>query len=318
VVGDLEQYKAAISLYENYDFSKTNEFLYHLNGKVIKFFADVSIAQKRVRKASLNKAAFPRIDYQAGQFYGYNYVEGETLYKHNNSAIFSGFLTWLDRRLWRSSAMSESDTKAMCRKFYHDKTMERLTQFGHKYRNSDGESVVNGVAVPSTAGILERVPWDLLSEGVPSFIHGDLQFDNILYNSAERTFTLLDWRQDFAGHVETGDLYYDLAKLYGGIILNYDYIKANLFSYSEKHGEISFDFAQRYSRENFIRILENFITEKGWNLQKVRLLVPIIYLNMSPLHHYPFDKMLYSLGRLMLFEELEKQEKIPLTLQDYV
>jgi len=36
----------------------------------------------------------------------------------------------------------------------------------------------------------------------------------------------------------------------------------------------------------------------------VKILVALIYLNMSPLHHYPFDKMLYSLGRDLLYTEL--------------
>ena len=65
----------------------------------------------------------------------------------------------------------------------------------------------------------------MLYEGIPSFIHGDLQFDNIIYNKKLNKFILIDWRQDFAGQIEFGDLYYDIAKLYGGILLNYDYIK---------------------------------------------------------------------------------------------
>ena len=37
----------------------------------------------------------------------------------------------------------------------------------------------------------------------------------------DNKFILIDWREDFGENVEYGDLYYDIAKLYGGMILNY-------------------------------------------------------------------------------------------------
>jgi len=36
-VGDATKYKAMVSRYENFDFSKSNEALYIINGRVIKF-----------------------------------------------------------------------------------------------------------------------------------------------------------------------------------------------------------------------------------------------------------------------------------------
>jgi hypothetical protein len=36
----------------------------------------------------------------------------------------------------------------------------------------------------------------------------------------------------------------------------------------------------------------------------VEKLVGVIYLNMAPLHHYPFDKMLFALGTKVLHEGL--------------
>ena len=110
----------------------------------------------------------------------------------------------------------------------------------------------------------------------------------------------MDWREDFGGCLEFGDIYYDYAKLNGGILLNYDYIKANLLQFEENGDEIFFDFAQRRNSNVYEEILHNFIRKNGHELNKVRLLVPLIYLNMSPLHHYPFDKILHALGRQML------------------
>ena len=70
-----------------------------------------------------------------------------------------------------------------------------------------------------------------------------------------------------------------------------------------------FDFAQRYQSSTYLSILSNYIKRGGYDLAKVRILVALIYLNMSPLHHYPFDKMLYSLGRRLLHDEILKLSK---------
>ena len=303
-VGTLENYKKAVSRYEEYDFSKTNEFIYIDNGLVIKFFADQTVVEKRVAKAALNSSVFPKINVRRGQFYCYPFIPGQTLYERNNIDTFKKLLKWLDQNLWVEIKVNTDDMRQICKTFYYEKTLNRLSMYHKKYEGADVENVINGIKVPATSDLIKQIPWESLYSGKPSFFHGDLQFDNIIYTSWKK-FVLLDWRQDFGGYVEFGDLYYDLAKLYGGIVLNYDYIKKKLVSYSENGLTICFDFAQRFSSKTYLSTFMDFIKEKGWDEQKVRMLVPLIYLNMSPLHHYPFDKMLYALGRLLLTEELK-------------
>ncbi|TSA58517.1 MAG: hypothetical protein D4R39_00315 [Methylophilaceae bacterium] len=308
-VGDADKYKKTVGRYENYDFSKQNEALYIVNRKVIKFFVDATVTRRRVQKSKLNPNVFPPITHHAGQFYAYDYQPGETLYRVNSLEIFQRLLDWLGANLWQPRSVDQGTMQATCLKFYRDKTLERLEMFHQKYASVDTDSRVNGRNIPATSDLLARVPWTLLSEGIPCFMHGDLQFDNILYDAATNSFVLLDWRQDFGGHVEFGDLYYDFAKLYGGIILNYDYIKLNLLSYTEDEQGIFFDFAQRFQADNYLRLLSGYVQEKGYDLIRVRILVALIYLNMSPLHHYPFDKMLYSLGRDLLYKEILSLEQ---------
>ena len=303
-VGDAGKYKKAVSRYENFDFSKENEALYIVSRQVIKFFADASITERRVLKSRLNPAVFPTITRHAGQFYAYVFQPGETLYQVNSRDTFSLLLEWLGTNLWKRQTVDQELMRATCQKFYQTKTLERLSMFDRKYAQPDVASVVNGRNIPATSELLALVPWVRLSEGIPCFMHGDLQFDNILFDAARQSFMLLDWRQDFGGHVEFGDLYYDLAKLYGGIVLNYDFIKLNLLSYAESGQGITFDFAQRFQTKNYLQQLSEYISGNGYDLIKVKILVALIYLNMSPLHHYPFDKMLYSLGRDLLYTEL--------------
>ena len=305
-VGDSEKYKEMVSRYENFDFSKSNEALYIINDQVIKFFVDAEVTERRVAKTKINPSVFPIITKREGQFYAYDFQPGQTLYKVNNPTIFRRFMDFLMTSLWMPQKVDTEIMRAACRKFYHDKTMDRLARYAQKYQDPDVATIVNGHSIESTTHLLAAVPWAQLEDGIPSFIHGDLQFDNILYDEATDVFTLIDWRQDFGGHVEFGDRYYDLAKLYAGILVNYDYIKLNLLSYSEDSEGIFIDFAQRFQTNNYLEILSSFIVTQGYDLARVKLLVSIIYLNMSPLHHYPFDKLLFSLGRLMLNDEIQK------------
>jgi choline kinase/thiamine kinase-like enzyme len=305
-VGVAEKYKDVVGRYDNFDFSKSNEALYIVNGKVIKFFVDQAVSDRRVEKSKLNLSVFPKITNHEGQFYAYDFQKGETLYKVNNQKIFRQFLNFLVNNLWVPKNIDHKDMRDACSRFYKDKTLERLDLYAKKYHNLDAPTIINGENVPSINELLLSVPWTLLEEGVSTFIHGDLQFDNVIYDTVTNSFKLLDWRQDFAGNVEFGDLYYDLAKLYGGIVLNYDYVKLNLLSYSENGDEINIDFAQRFQSNVYLEMLSSFILERGYDLARVKLLVPLIFLNMSPLHHYPFDKLLYSLGRKMLNDEIKK------------
>ena len=306
-VGNSAQYQAAVAKFENFDFSKSDEFLYIVNGRVIKFFNDASITAKRVERARFKPAAFPAIESQQGQFYSYRFLNGETLYKHNSPALLKDLLKWLKQDFWTPAQVPAAEVEKVCHKFYYDKSMERLDMYRRKYNISDGQSRVNGTDIPSTAQLIERLPWNDLNQGVAVFVHGDLQFDNILYDPAQQKFILLDWRQDFAGQLNWGDLYYDLAKMLGGTILNYDLIKKNLLWYDEQEGEITIDFAQRFLSDDYGRVLAEFVRANGWDMNKVRTLTGLIYLNMAPLHHAPFDRMLYSLGRLMLWRQINEK-----------
>lgn len=200
--------------------------------------------------------------------------------------------------------VSNIHMQSLCRKFYYNKTLARLSDYDKKYPNSNLYTSLNGQPIESVHNLMHDIPWDELFLGHPSFIHGDLQFDNILYDKNSDQFFLLDWRQDFAGEITFGDIYYDLAKLMGGIIINYDYIKGGLFHVEETSSNLDVDFAQRFSGHYYLNSLEQYIIKRGYDYKRVRLLVGLIYLNMSPLHHPPFDKALNALGRKILTEVL--------------
>jgi len=304
-IGDTEKYSMAVGRYENFDFSKTGESLYFVNKKVIKFFSEIEVTQKRVAKAKLSQGAFPTILQQKGQFYSYEYQAGQTLYEYSSLATFKSLLEFLKTRVWREKKIGADIFSLACRKFYMEKTFQRIDAYKLKYPAEEITSI-NGKVTPNLEMLLKKIDWELVCDGRPAFFHGDLQFDNILYDRTAKKFTLLDWRQDFGGHYEFGDIYYDLAKLYGGMVLNYDFVKNGMIQYREETGNVDFDFAQRYQHRSYLAHFEKWLSFNNYNVGKVKILVALIYLNMAPLHHYPFDKMLSCLGRSMLDSLLEK------------
>ncbi len=299
-LGDSEKYLNAKKNESEYNFEKTNEFIYFVNNQVIKFFADKKMVADRVKKSRLKPEIFPKVTGRGEQFYSYPYFNGNTFYTSGNPELFEKLLSWLDDSLWITKNIHNEKMQSLCKTFYFDKTMARLELFRKKNPEYVYPTKINGQTIPSIEKILEKIPWDSLYSGIPAFIHGDLQFDNILYNEETNKFLLIDWRQDFAGETDFGDLHYDFAKLLGGIFINYDYIKKGLFTYSEKNGEIQFDFARRVSADDYVQIFKKYLDSKNIDFTKISLLTGLIFLNMSPLHHPPFNFILFALGTQLI------------------
>jgi thiamine kinase-like enzyme len=157
---------------------------------------------------------------------------------------------------------------------------------------------VNGFYVKSIEEYLECIDFNWLASATEwKFIHGDMQFDNIIYCKETKKFTAIDWRTDFAGE-PYGDMYYDLAKMLGGLYLSYKSVKENKLSYTEYSDETIINIPSVDDVEKYVRVLKNWATNAGLEWKKVETLVPIIYLNMAPLHEPPFDKYLISLAQL--------------------
>jgi thiamine kinase-like enzyme len=154
--------------------------------------------------------------------------------------------------------------------------------------------------MPKLSQIMAQTPWDVLYEGVPVLFHGDPQPENVLV-TRDKSFFLIDWREDFGGVKEYGDLYYDLAKIYHALIISQEIIRKNEFVVSVDKQNVSYDFYVKHNLTDFLQELEKFIETHRYDLFKVKLLTALIYLNICPLHHHPYSLLLYFLGKDMLY-----------------
>jgi len=293
--GTYPKYKAYVSSRSQYDFSKEDETLLLEKDKpVVKIFKDKMVALKRVSKAHAYPKAFPECKaLPSGYGYSYKYIKAKTLYEDCSTANLVRLLSFLDEYLWKptKSISLEGDSRL----FYKGKTESRIALLNSKYDLSKIRSI-NGRLL-GLNGIVPAFDFEaFISSAISSPIHGDLQYDNVLIGDSG--IVLLDWRHEFGSNNLHGDLYYDFAKLIGGILLNYHRIKRGEF-YCELTGggeSISYAYEQDEYAEEHLSVLTDFIDTKGFSVKHCWKLLSLIYLNMSPLHRYPFDLMLLAMS----------------------
>lgn len=302
-VGTLSNYKSLIIKYEKYDFSKENEFVYINKKKVIKFFSDEKKKNILVNRTVKN-VIFPKIEETKKQFFVYEYIKGKTFYNVKNSIKFNQLLNFLEKKFWKKPKF-KINLKTNCKKFYFTKTKSRINDFLIKYPYYENKiKFVNDIELPSVNYLLSRINWPKLYESINVQFHGDLQFDNIILY--KNNFHLIDWRTDFGGNQNYGDLHYDLAKIYGGILINYNLIKKNKFIYKEKKNKCNFKIKTMHKiMKKHLITFEKYLKKNNLNYKKIKILTGLIYLNMAPLHSPDFDKILFNYGKKIIYDQIK-------------
>ena len=275
---------------------KDNESIYFFEDFVIKFFSDKNINKNRIKRAIMLKGLVPEISGTSSNFYKYKKAKGTLFAKSVNENTFNDFLDWTEKRLWKPKITNNFSKK--CIDFYIIKTNKRINE----YLNGklDTFETINGELIPPIEKILSQIDKEWLCSGMPVQFHGDFILDNII--ETKDGFCLIDWRQDFAGDLEVGDIYYDLAKLNHNLIINHDIVDKKLYNSSPENCYILCNSTLLRCRN----LLHSFIVNKGYDLKKVKVLSSIIWLNMAPLHEYPFNKFLFNFGKYNLYKNLNE------------
>ena len=282
---------------------KPNEAIWFANNRAIKYAEDKTFISDRIQRSKVLKGYVPEVIDFNDNMYCYKLINGKTMSRCITKPLFLRFLEWIGS-FWSATELSESeqaDFRNRCISFYKEKTEKRIFQYFSRFRVSDGEELINDVQVSKLSDLLDKVDWGLLSNGAPTRYHGDLHFENILV-AENGEFCLLDWRQNFAGLKDYGDVYYDLAKLYHGIIVSHELVNKNYFNIKREGEVVTFDILRNHKLTEAEKIFESFIAEQGYDLYKVRLLTALIFLNIAPLHHHPYSEFLFYLGKYQLNE----------------
>lgn len=272
---------------------KKDESIFFFDDFVIKFFYDTDINKNRVIRANNLKGLVPEIIDSTDNFYKYKKAEGKLFSKSVKRNSFNYFLDWTKNNLWVPK--ENNNFQSQCFDFYINKTLKRVKQY---LASNTETNYINGENIPSVYTILDSIDKNWLSNGIPSQFHGDFILDNII--ETKDGFCLIDWRQDFAGDLEIGDIYYDLAKLNHNLTVNHDIVNKNLFNSTPDNCYILTNSTLNECKES----LYKFIVDNGYDLKKVQTLTAIIWLNMAPLHEYPFNNFLFNFGKYNLHKAL--------------
>jgi thiamine kinase-like enzyme len=287
---------------------KKDEAIWFIDDKVIKYSNDKDFIFERIERNKRLGELIPKISDHREYMYVYKYINGKTLSKCVNLPIFRRLLMELNT-FWEPHVLSiaeRGDFKFKCLDFYKTKTLKRIDNYLIKSNYEDQEECINGILVPTTAELLQKIDWDNIADGKAVSFHGDLHFENIVLTEVDK-FLLVDWRQNFAGLINYGDIYYDLAKLLHGIIVSHDMVSNDLYSIKDEENTVTLNIHRNHVHVEIEQEFYKFLEENNYDVKKVKILTALIYLNIASLHHYPYSKFLYFFGKYMLNNVLNER-----------
>lgn len=228
------------------------------------------------------------------EFYGYpSLAELQLFWKVKEevwSRIFNDIQSTLSLFREHRCVINKPDYLA----FYTGKIEERQAQFAASLTPEhqgllDDYMVINGKAYVGfnlfKDRLFERIG-ELYAADDFSITHGDLCFNNMLYDIPHRLLKLIDPRGSFGSNHRGiyGDIKYDLAKLAHSAIGGYDYLVNNLFDFNSKGNHVQYNI---YYRDNQAIIYENaaqLIRMQGFDIKDIMLIAGTLFLTMPPLH----------------------------------
>jgi len=112
-IGNPDGYKKANSFFSSekggFDFSKSDEFLYIQDNKVIKYFADNRLAENRYLRSRLLKGIVPNIEFYKDGFYSYAFQNGKVAYDSKTPDIVAKFFHWAEENLWIKKTLTTDE-----------------------------------------------------------------------------------------------------------------------------------------------------------------------------------------------------------------
>ena len=289
---------------------KLSETIFFEKKKVFKFFANKFIATNRYKRSKLIKEALPENISLRNNFLYYNYQDGSLLSDQTDRSVFEDFLNFSKNTIWQERKLNKNMKNEFLQEsvnFYKNKTINRVKLYFKKNNVKDDEQIINGINIPKILTALEYFDWEnFYSFLKPVKFHGDPQPENIIVTKDYR-FIYLDWRETYGNKLLFGDIYYDFGKIYHALIVSGKVIRNNQFNIIKSGKRINLEFLVRENLLRFLKAFEDFISNQGYNIQHVRIMSGIIFLNIAALHHSPYDKFVFNYGRFILENATNKK-----------
>jgi hypothetical protein len=228
------------------------------------------------------------------EFYGYPSIAELQLFWDLKDEVWTRLFMDLETVVKLFIKQGYSVGKQAYMDFYVGKIGDRVNDFYEqlddqfKYIITDDLNI-NGTTYKSFHKIQDKLfkrIEKLYSEEDFCVVHGDLCFNNILYDSPHRLLKLIDPRGSFGNKYKGvyGDIKYDLAKLLHSAVGGYDYIVNNLYKIEIADKKISYEIFYKPNNkiisEKALQLIENL----GYSIKDIMLIVGTLFLTMPPLH----------------------------------
>lgn len=199
-----------------------------------------------------NKKIIPPIRYAGNYHISSKYIEGNNLYESPN-LNFDKVLSFLELNFINSTNPWVVINKTEMDKFYREKTLERIYLL-----DLEPQKTLLKIMIYNA---------DFWEKGRFARIwHGDLNFSNVIQYKPDE-FITIDWRDCFTPNlIGSGDLYYDLAKFYAGLV--YPLADVNL----------------QVDLSDFKRRFEKWCNNKDLDIIRIRRLAGLVFANIAPLY----------------------------------
>jgi len=282
---------------------KPQESVSFLKNSVVKFFSDSQVIADRVKRTVFLEGTIPKLRKIGTNFYTYDFHDGELMSETINPESIVTLLNWTKINLWsKTPANTIKNFESIAEDFYSTKSIFRINTFIESRSIKDEQNQINNLSVPSAKSLVMNARPYLTKNLKIGRFHGDFILDNIL--TSNPGFKLIDWRENFGGNFEFGDIYYDLAKLNHSLHINHGLVQNGDYFISTDNSEIRCGILRKDVHVEMERNLRKFTDSEDLNWKKIEILTALIWLNMAPLHHHPFDKFLYYYGRYHLQKAL--------------
>jgi len=290
--------------------NKSDEVIFVDNGKVVKYFDDSEKSKQRIERTKYLNGTCPEVSVVNKNMYSYDYVQGELFSNITDESIMRNFLDNCQENLFIKQEVTDTFIDD-CIQMYEIKTKERVKSLSGT--SLDMVTNINGVEVEPIEVMLDKINWtEFYQNVIPSYFHGDLQPENIIYDKRKDKFVLIDWRQRFGNSVEIGDVYYDLAKLYHAIMINGQSILKDMFSYSSAGSSVSIEFYVKSNLVYFMDIFKEFCDDNNYDWNNVELLGILQYFNICTLYDNfkdgKYGNFLFLYGKYLLAKFLNKEK----------
>lgn len=237
------------------------------------------------------------------------------------------FLYWnLDENIWNDIFSKVYDVVNLFKKekasidnntlldFYVKKLDQRVQSFRKQFPDDaifrENTLIVNGRELDNLAILNEKINLkveSLYNEDDCCFVHGDLCFNNILYDTNASIMRFIDPRGSISEEASIfGDIKYDISKFLHSAVYKYDFLANDLFEFSEQNGAYTYSINSRDSQKMLEKKSYELVSKLGYEIKDIKFIISVLFLSMAPLHSENVNrqKVMYLHGLTILNEVL--------------